>query len=135
LQVEQQKHPHLQQRAVALQQHGDIIAANAEAKAAGVRKHMPPDQARALLKKVNGVLAYVHVEEGGRISYKPYREASAKFFAMLNNLEPASVVEKGSIDEAFILCDTTGSKTGVMPSFCISVPYRWHACCLAIGAP
>lgn len=107
--MEQQKHSHLRNKAVALQQHGDIIAANTAAKAAGVKKHCSPETARALLKRVNGVVAYVHVEEGGRISYKPYREVSTKFFAMLSSLELASVVEKGSIDEAFILCSTSGS--------------------------
>lgn len=98
-----------------MQQHGDIIAANDAARAAGVKKHCAPDKARALLKSVNGVVAYVNVEDGGRISYKPYREASAQFFAMLRSLELASVVEKGSIDEAFILCSMNGPSvaTGV----------------------
>lgn len=122
--MEQQRHPHLRNRAVALQQHADIITANSEAKAAGVTKHMPPDKARALLNSVNGVVAYVHVEQGGRVSYRPYRDASAKFFALLNTLELASIVEKGSIDEAFILCSTSGQKTATGTHHCCSSSMR-----------
>ena len=55
------------------------------------------------------------IRDRGMISYKPYRDVSAKFFAMLGSLELASVVEKGSIDEAYILCSTSGPSvaTGV----------------------
>ena len=41
LQVEQQRDNSLIGKAIAIQQHGDIITANAAAKAAGVRKHCP----------------------------------------------------------------------------------------------
>lgn len=51
---------------MALQQHGDIIAANASAKAAGVTKHIAPDEARKLLRAVEGKVAHVHLEDGYR---------------------------------------------------------------------
>jgi nucleotidyltransferase/DNA polymerase involved in DNA repair len=106
---------------VALQQHADIIAANAAAKAAGVTKHCSPDRARALLKAAGGLVAYVNVEDGGRISYKPYREASAEFFALLERMDLASVVEKGSIDEAYILCriETTRGESSPFQRGCV----------------
>lgn len=66
VQVEQLRHPELQGRPVALQQHSDIIAANAAAKNAGVTKHIAPDEARALLRPVNGRVAHVHLEDGYR---------------------------------------------------------------------
>lgn len=39
-----------------------------------------------------------------RISYRPYRDMSERFFELLFQLEDATVVERASIDEAFILC-------------------------------
>jgi hypothetical protein len=41
-------------------QHQDVISANHAAKAAGVKKHMTPAQARAVLTPIGGVLAHVH---------------------------------------------------------------------------
>lgn len=58
---------------MAVQQHQDIIAANSAAMAAGVRKHCAPAEARRLLAAVGGRVAHVHLEAGGRVSYKPYR--------------------------------------------------------------
>lgn len=58
---------------MAIQQHQDIIAANYAARAAGVTKHMAPAEARRLLRPVGGVVAHVHLEPGGRVSYQPYR--------------------------------------------------------------
>jgi len=54
--VEQLRDPELAGLPLAIQQHQDIIAANAAAKKAGVRKHCAPDHARQLLAphKVRG---------------------------------------------------------------------------------
>lgn len=47
VQVEQLRHPQqLANKPVAIQQHQEIIAANAAAKDAGVRKHDPPSLVR-----------------------------------------------------------------------------------------
>ena len=55
-QVELKRDPSLQGRAFAIQQHHDIIAVSYLGRAAGVKKHMSPPEARALLKPVNGLL-------------------------------------------------------------------------------
>ncbi len=44
---------------------------------AGVKKHMGPAEARALLRPLGGEVAHVYCEEGLRVSYRPYREASS----------------------------------------------------------
>lgn len=60
------RNPELRGVPVALQQHGDIIAANAEAKSAGVTKHIAPETARKLLRAVHGKVVHVHLEDGYR---------------------------------------------------------------------
>ena len=60
-------------------------------------------QARAILKGVAGCLVHVHTEAGGRISYEPYRQAGKEVLRLLQRFPWASVVEKGSIDEAYLL--------------------------------
>lgn len=102
-QVEQRRDPSLRGRAFAVQQHQDIIAVNYPARHAGVVKHMSPAEARALLRSVGGCLVHVHTEAGGRISYEPYRQAGRQLLRLLQGLAWASVVEKGSIDEAYLL--------------------------------
>lgn len=57
---------------------------------------------------VGGRVAHVHTETGGRVSYKPYRAASARLLHLLKSLTWAAVVEKASIDEAFILLAPAG---------------------------
>jgi hypothetical protein len=52
--------PELAGRPLAVYQHQDVISANHAAKAAGVKKHMTPAQARAVLTPVGGILAHVH---------------------------------------------------------------------------
>ncbi|KAL4440655.1 hypothetical protein ABPG77_000364 [Micractinium sp. CCAP 211/92] len=102
-QAEQLRDPSLQGKPIAVQQHQDIIAANHAAKSAGVVKHMPPAEARRLLAAVGGRVVHVHLAEGGRVSYQPYRELSARLLRLLRAQPWAAVVEKASIDEAFVL--------------------------------
>ncbi|KAF8054947.1 Poli [Scenedesmus sp. PABB004] len=107
VQVETLRTPALAGLPVAVQQHADVIALNAAAAAAGVRKHMPPAQARALLAAAGGRLVHVFTEPDGRVSYRPYREASAALLRLLRGLPPpagglVAEVERGSIDEAFL---------------------------------
>lgn len=77
VQVEQLRNPHLLNKPVAIQQHQDIIAINASAKTLGVRKHDLPSEARAKLSAAGGIVWHVHCEQGGRVSYQPYREVCA----------------------------------------------------------
>ena len=127
--MEQQRDPSLRNRAVAIQQHGDIIAMNTAAKAAGVRKHCPPDQARKLLREVGGKVAHVFVEEGYRISYRPYREMSALFHKLLRAMVDVQawqgVIEKASIDEAFILLPSQHGTTAHMVAASLRIPHRF----------
>ncbi|KAL3138106.1 hypothetical protein ABBQ38_005336 [Trebouxia sp. C0009 RCD-2024] len=102
-QVEQNMHPNLKGRPFAIQQHQDIIAVNYMARAAGVKKHMAPKEARSLLSKVGGIVHHVHMEAGGRVSYKPYRDVSKVFIHRLRQFAGVGVIEKASIDEAYIL--------------------------------
>ena len=101
--MEQLRDPTLAGKAIAIQQHSDIIALNAAAKAAGVQKHCTPDAARKALALVGGKVVHVHTEEGYRVSYGPYRDASSRLMRVLEGLPCAAVVERASIDEAFIL--------------------------------
>ncbi len=103
VQVEASRDASLSGLPVALRQHGDVIAANCAAKAAGVTKHMPAHDAAALLRAVGGRMVHVHTTATSRLSYKPYRVASDALMTLLRALPGASVVEKASIDEAFLL--------------------------------
>ena len=87
LQVELQRNPQLKGIPFCVQQHQDIIACNYAARAAGCKKHMRPADARAAVQKVGGTLVHVHMEEGGRISYEPYRSAGRAFIKTLKTLD------------------------------------------------
>jgi nucleotidyltransferase/DNA polymerase involved in DNA repair len=115
VQVEQQRNPSLRGKAIAIQQHQDIIATNYLARQAGVAKHQSSHTARRLLAKVGGLNVHVHCEPGGRVSYRPYQQASNRFFKFLRALPWVAVVEKASIDEAFLLVDAgLGNVSGVL---------------------
>eukprot|EP00775_Hariotina_reticulata_P006163 gene6163-6401_t len=134
LQVEALRQPGLAGLPMAVRQHADVIAVNYPARQAGVKKHMTPSKASAILSAAGGVLAHVFTEPDGRVSYRPYREASAALMRLLrvggdtaaaaaaassrsshHSRGPSAagcfgvggvtllVVEKASIDEAFLL--------------------------------
>ncbi|PNH03652.1 DNA polymerase IV [Tetrabaena socialis] len=74
------------------------------ARPAGGRPLVLHADARRLLAAVGGRVVHVYCEDGTRPSYKPYREASAALMRLLRSLLPAgAVLEKASIDEAYIL--------------------------------
>lgn len=60
-------------------------------------------QARSLLSKVGGIVHHVHMEADGRVSYKPYRDVSKVFIHRLRQFAGVGVIQKASIDEAYIL--------------------------------
>ena len=60
-------------------------------------------QARVLLSKVGGIVHHVHMEAGGRVSYKPYRDVSKALISRLRQFAGVGIIEKASIDEAYIL--------------------------------
>ena len=43
------------------------------------------------------------MEAGGRVSYKPYRDVSKVFISRLRQFAGVGIIEKASIDEAYIL--------------------------------
>ena len=88
-QVERQLHPELygSVTALAVFQHGDVIAADAGAKKLGVKKRDSPADARRALVPRGGALAHVHVTEGHRVSYRPYDKASKAMHRVLRSRE------------------------------------------------
>ena len=89
-QVERRRNPALAGcPALAVQQHQDVIAADAGAKKAGVTKPMLPADARALLRRVGGALVHVHTTVGQRVSYRPYLAASHELHGLLASAELA----------------------------------------------
>lgn len=64
----------------------------------------PAQQARAIMQRIGGNVAHVHLEPGARVSYGPYRDVSRTFVSLLRSFPAVSVVEKASIDEAYLLC-------------------------------
>ena len=77
-QVERLRDPSLARApALAIRQHGDVIAADAGARAAGVSKRDAPADALRKLAEVRGVLRHVPTTEGQRVTYRPYLAASA----------------------------------------------------------
>lgn len=61
-------------------------------------------QARTLLQPVGGVVHHVHMAAGGRVSYGPYRDVSKQLIARLRKFVGVGIIEKASIDEAYIQC-------------------------------
>jgi len=130
-QVERRRNPQLAGcPALAVQQHQDVIAADAGAKSAGVTKRMPPADARAILRRVGGALVHVHTTSGQRVSYRPYLAASHELHGLLASAELAKdlsgdgfngvAVEKASIDEAYVQLPT-GSDLRVDGARCADV--------------
>ena len=93
-QVERQLHPDLYAAvpALAVFQHGDVIAADAGAKRLGVRKRDSPAAARRALAAGGGALAHVHVAPGQRVSYRPYDRASRAMHRVLGSMEMADTL-------------------------------------------
>ena len=93
-QVERQLHPDLYAAvpALAVFQHGDVIAADAGAKRLGVRKRDSPAAARRALAAGGGALAHVHVARGQRVSYRPYDRASRAMHRVLGSMEMADTL-------------------------------------------
>ena len=94
---------------LVLWQYQDVVCANRPAKALGVKKHMRPSEARALVDKNGGRLvhAFCRTWPGPRVDYSNYNSASREFFrAFADALRVATggagvAVERASIDEGF----------------------------------
>mmetsp|Transcript_5743 Transcript_5743/g.15848 ORF Transcript_5743/g.15848 Transcript_5743/m.15848 type:complete len:665 (-) Transcript_5743:38-2032(-) len=94
---------------LVLWQFNDVICISPEAKAAGVRKHMRPTEAFALVEGIGGhmVHAYCRKWPGPRVWYGAYNQASRRVFSWLQaqlsaKLHGKFTLERASIDEAYI---------------------------------
>lgn len=72
-------------------------------------------QARAIMQRIGGNVAHVHLEPGARVSYGPYREVSRTFVSLLRSFPAVSAIEKASIDEAYLLCMPVAGSSSVLP--------------------
>ncbi|CAN0237265.1 unnamed protein product, partial [Ectocarpus fasciculatus] len=83
VQVERSLNPTLVGKPMAVQQHADIIAVSYEARALGVRKHMPT----ATIRREHPSVKLVHVETIGlqndKVSYRNYRAAARAIFTLI----------------------------------------------------
>eukprot|EP00658_Telonema_sp_P-2_P020378 TRINITY_DN18059_c0_g1_i3.p1 TRINITY_DN18059_c0_g1~~TRINITY_DN18059_c0_g1_i3.p1 ORF type:complete len:422 (+),score=122.77 TRINITY_DN18059_c0_g1_i3:241-1506(+) len=106
-QVHAKEDPSLEGIPVVVQQHGDIIAVDYQAREMGVTKHMNPNEARRLVAE-HGVGRVVHAfEEQGKVSYRKYLDASTSIHKLLIQISidrfgSTTVCEKASIDEFFV---------------------------------
>ena len=87
-------------------QYNDVICANAAAKAAGVRKHQRPQEARRRIAPDGRLLhAFWRKWPGPRVSYTPYQATSRAVFDSITGFLRAHsegspfVLERTSIDE------------------------------------
>jgi DNA polymerase eta len=95
--------PLLKGRPVAVHQHEDIISVSYEARALGVKKHMTPAEAVAVSNDAV-VLVPMQTDHGSKVSYRVYREASARVLEAAKSCSflTTAVFEKASIDEFYV---------------------------------
>lgn len=104
---------------LVLWQYNDVICVSPEAKAAGVRKHMRPSEAQALVHGIAGQMVHAFSRRwpGPRVWYGPYSAASREVFALLRRaatqrLGEGFVLERASIDEAYL--DVSSATAGCL---------------------
>ena len=107
-QVERLRDPSLARApALAIRQHGDVIAADAGARAAGVSKRDAPADALRKLAEVRGVLRHVPTTEGQRVTYRPYLAASA----LMHEVIAADATKRAILDAVErVLPNSSGSR-------------------------
>eukprot|EP00051_Salpingoeca_urceolata_P008770 m.108755 g.108755 ORF g.108755 m.108755 type:complete len:625 (-) comp15935_c0_seq5:1464-3338(-) len=92
----------LERQPACVQQHQDTIALNTKAKSLGIKKHSLPAEARNLLRQNGGAQYHVFTLPSGRVSYRPYREASERLHETIKAQFPGCEYEVASMDEAFV---------------------------------
>ncbi|EFO21944.1 hypothetical protein LOAG_06542 [Loa loa] len=108
VQVEQRLQPHLYGKPVAVVQHssanyrgGGLLAVSYEARSFGIKRGMFGEQAKALCPDLT--LCYVPVGEHiDKADITRYRDASAEVFKVLHEFDSRIVVERASVDEAYL---------------------------------
>lgn len=106
-QVEQRDNPSLWGQPVIVVQHsrqgveGGILAVSYEARPFGVKRGMTVADAKLKCPQIN--VCHVPIGEyADKADIQKYRDASAEVFRVLNNFDEAIIVEKASVDEAFL---------------------------------
>ncbi|CAI5444577.1 unnamed protein product [Caenorhabditis angaria] len=106
-QVEQRDQPDLWGKPVIVVQHsrqgvlGGILAVSYEARTFGIKRGMTVTEAKAKCADLN--VCHVPIGEyADKADIQKYRDASAEVFEVLNNIDSNIIVEKASVDEAFL---------------------------------
>ncbi|PIC41394.1 hypothetical protein B9Z55_008830 [Caenorhabditis nigoni] len=106
-QVEQRDKPELWGQPVIVVQHsrqgveGGILAVSYEARPFGVKRGMSVADAKIKCPQLN--ICHVPIGEyADKADIQKYRDASAEVFRVLNNFDSTIIVEKASVDEAFL---------------------------------
>ncbi|EGT57167.1 CBN-POLH-1 protein [Caenorhabditis brenneri] len=106
-QVEQRDNPALWDQPVIVVQHsrqgveGGILAVSYEARPFGVKRGMSVADAKLKCPQIN--VCHVPIGEyADKADIQKYRDASAEVFRVLNNFDTSIIVEKASVDEAFL---------------------------------
>ncbi|KAK6744714.1 hypothetical protein RB195_011434 [Necator americanus] len=106
-QVEQRERPELWDTPVAVVQHaregspGGIIAVSYEARKFGVKRGMMIPEAKTKCPELN-VCFVPQGEHIDKADIQKYRDASAEVFDVLNAFDQRIIVERASVDEAFL---------------------------------
>uniref|UniRef100_A0A1I7XKH7 UmuC domain-containing protein n=1 Tax=Heterorhabditis bacteriophora TaxID=37862 RepID=A0A1I7XKH7_HETBA len=106
-QVEQRERPELWNLPVVVVQHardstpGGILAVSYEARPYGVKRGMMVPEALLKCPRLN-VCFVPQGEYADKADIQKYRDASAEIFEVLNNIDEGIVVERASVDEAFL---------------------------------
>lgn len=108
LAVHEREDPTLRDQPAALWQYNHVVCASHDARALGVTKRMGPEAADKLLRPAGGRLLHAYSRQwpGPRVCYARYNAASRELFAALraamDEYAPGSVLERASIDEAYV---------------------------------
>lgn len=116
VQVEQRCHPQLWNQPTAVVQYnnfykGGLIAVSYEARARGVKRGMMCPEALAACPDLNLVTV---PDQRGKADLSKYRQASQQVFRVLSGFREDVIVERASIDEAYL--DLTAAVDGVLRS-------------------
>jgi nucleotidyltransferase/DNA polymerase involved in DNA repair len=113
--VERMSRPELRERPIAVQQHSEVTCACHRARALGVRKHMDPSDVRARFPDV--VLVSTREMEGGKVTYRDYRKASAGVLDVLRRGAPKGAIAaqgRYGLDEFFVDVTLPATQHGAM---------------------
>ena len=77
------------------------LAVNYEARSFGVTRNMRGDEAK---EKCPDIILVKVPEERGKADLTKYRNAGKEVIQVLKNQFPGAVIERASVDEAYLVC-------------------------------